>query len=62
MQRNKKDKLEDSDYLILWLTSYSSQDRVALEKDYTYKVCPEGIQPCNMKNRDIYSRYKKHCT
>ena len=18
------------------------------------KVCPEGIQPCNMKNRDIY--------
>ena len=24
-----------------------------------YKVCPEGIQPCNMKNRDIYwRRYK----
>ena len=28
-----------------------------------YKVCPEGIQPCNMKNRDIYfKRYKRHCT
>ena len=22
--------------------------------NYTYKVCPEGIQPRNMKNRDIY--------
>ena len=21
---------------------------------YVQKVCPEGIQPCNMKNRDIY--------
>ena len=20
----------------------------------TYEVCPEGIQPSNMKNRDIY--------
>ena len=28
-----------------------------------HMVCPEGIQPCNMKNRDIYGRrYKKHCT
>ena len=28
-----------------------------------YEVCPEGIQPCNMKNRDVYwRRYKKHCT
>ena len=28
-----------------------------------YKVCSEVIQPCNMKNRDIYlRRYKKHCT
>ena len=28
-----------------------------------YKVCPEGIQPCNMKNKDLYwRRYKKHCT
>ena len=28
-----------------------------------YKVCPEDIQPCTMKNRDIYwRRYKKHCT
>ena len=28
-----------------------------------YKVCPEGIQPCNMKNRDFYWwRYKKHRT
>ena len=27
-----------------------------------YKVCLEGIQPCNMKNRDIHwRRYKKHC-
>ena len=26
-------------------------------------VCPEGVQSCNMKNRDIYwSRYKKHWT
>ena len=24
-----------------------------------YKVCPEGIQPCNMKNRDIYWRRHK---
>ena len=25
----------------------------------TYKVCPEGTQPCNWKNRDIYwSTYK----
>ena len=31
-------------------------------KLYT-KVCPEGIQPCDMKNRDIHwRRYKKHCT
>ena len=28
-----------------------------------YNVCPVDIQPCNMKNRDIYwRRYKKHCT
>ena len=28
-----------------------------------YEVCPEAIQPYNMKNRDIYwRRYKKHCT
>ena len=20
----------------------------------SYKVCPEGIEPCNMKNRDTY--------
>ena len=37
----------------------------ALEK-YLYKVCSEGIQPFNMKNRDIMceedTRYKKHCT
>ena len=27
------------------------------------EVCPEGIQPCNMKNRDVYwRRYKKQCT
>ena len=30
---------------------------------YIYEVCSEGIQPCNMKNRNIYwRRYKKHCT
>ena len=29
---------------------------------YIHKVCPEGVQPRNMKNRDIYWRYKKHCT
>ena len=22
--------------------------------DNIYQVCPEGIQPCNVKNRDIY--------
>ena len=28
-----------------------------------YDLHLEGIQPCNMKNRDIYwRRYKKHCT
>ena len=28
-----------------------------------YKVCPEGIQPCNIKNGDTYwRRYKKYCT
>ena len=28
-----------------------------------HKVCPEGVQPCTVKNRDIYwRRYKKHCT
>ena len=21
---------------------------------FLYEVCPEGIQPCTMKNRDIY--------
>ena len=27
-----------------------------------YETGPEGIQPCNMKNRDIYwRRYKKRC-
>ena len=27
------------------------------------RSCPEGIQPCNMKNKDIYwRRYQKHCT
>ena len=30
---------------------------------HTHKVYPESIQPCTMKNRDIYwGRYKKHCT
>ena len=30
---------------------------------HTHMVCAEGIQPCNMKNRDTYwRRYKKHCT
>ena len=30
---------------------------------YTYMVCPESIQPCSIKNRDIYCRRcKKHCT
>ena len=26
---------------------------------YIYEVCPEDIQPCNMKNRDIYCRKYK---
>ena len=26
--------------------------------DSTHEICPEGIHPCNMKNRDIYWRYK----
>ena len=27
------------------------------------KVCPGSIQPCTVKNRDIYMRrYRKHCT
>ena len=25
----------------------------------TYEVCPESIQPCNMKNRDLYWRIYK---
>ena len=25
----------------------------------SYKVCPEGIEPCNMKNRDTYRRRYK---
>ena len=32
---------------------------------WMYEVCPEGIQPYNIKNRDITeedTRYKKHCT
>ena len=29
-------------------------------KQIIYEVCPEGIQPCTMKNRD--TRYKKHGT
>ena len=30
---------------------------------YTYEVCPEGIQPYDMKNRDIYCRrYKRQET
>ena len=29
----------------------------------TFEVCLEDIQPCNIKNRDIYwRRYKEHCT
>ena len=31
----------------------------AIKEDWSYKVCPEGIQPCNMTNRDVYwRRYK----
>ena len=32
---------------------------------YMYMVCPESIQPCTMKNKDIFEEdtiYKKHCT
>ena len=33
------------------------------KKRQKYEFCPESIQPCTMKNRDIYGRrYKKHCT
>ena len=28
-------------------------------RDKIYKICPEGTQPCNMKNRDIYRRRYK---
>ena len=37
---------------------YPENGPCALEKNIC-KVCPEGIQPCNMKNRDFYwRRYK----
>ena len=36
---------------------------LSLSVCYVHKVCPGSIQPCSMKNRDIYwRRYHKHCT
>ena len=36
-----------------------SFDRWVNKENVAYKVCSEGIQPCNMKNRDLYwRRYK----
>ena len=36
---------------------------VVLANFQLHKVCPEGIQSCTIKNRDIHwRRYKKHCT
>ena len=32
---------------------------IPLSTEYIYEVCLEGIQPCNMKNRDIYWRTNK---
>ena len=34
------------------------------KKGAIYEVCPEGIQPCNIKTETFIedTRYKKHCT
>ena len=46
--------------MTLYETKFNVKPQEARKKNkkdtlmYTYEVCPEGIQPCNMKNRDIY--------
>ena len=48
----------------LWSSRTKSTIKIFLEmilviKRIIYEVCPEGIQPCTLKNRDIYwRRYK----
>ena len=52
--------------LALWFVNHLTTKQVHSQKThcsvFIHKACPEGIQPCTMKNRDIYWRYKKHCT
>ena len=46
---------------IIYNRWHSSNWTVQISKCYCmYEVCPEAVQPYNMKNRDIYWRYKKH--
>ena len=55
---------------IMQVTQYPLQPRFGAlwllappETKITFERYTESIQPCNMKNRDIYwRRYKKHCT
>ena len=43
------------DAFLIWITPFFMSSFLSIP----YKVCPEGIQPCNMKTRDIYwRRYK----
>ena len=41
-----------------WDTNFHAQLTLLtpIKLTVTYEVCPEGIQPCDMKNRDIYWR------
>ena len=41
---------------LLGFSSFSRLDNILLN---IYEVCQEGIQPCNMQNRDIYWRKYK---
>ena len=48
---------------ILIAEIFRNEGKMVIKWRGTYEICPESIQPCTMKNRDIYwTRYKKHCT
>ena len=40
--------------LALWRHMKETNLLNAITENVFYEVCPEGIQPCAMKNRDLY--------
>ena len=47
-------------YTLVW--KHFSTECVHTSNIHAYEVCPEGMQPCSMKNRDIYWSNMVHRT